>query len=219
MKKQARSEMLEKYQSLPGLSAPKMNPELELPPDLKTKDNYLAFRQRLLSGILASLGHIAENIIKQKDKVNWKEQFEMVIEAGIMAADVMHSQNKSRAGSIMQGASKETKLHLQGTKPDEYLFGSKLVEKTKENKNYGKLFSFNRKTTFKGQSYSTRPLNSYSLQGNRPVPLLTGPTYQQSGYNQTVPQPRTGRTRGGTRSNPRHPTAEHQKPYLKFRKN
>ena len=55
-----------------------MNPELELPPDLKIKDNYLAFRQKLLSGIFASLGHIAENIIKQEDKVNWKEQFEMM---------------------------------------------------------------------------------------------------------------------------------------------
>ena len=54
----------------------------------------------------------------------------------------------------------KTILYLQGTKPDKYVYGSKLVEKTKENKNYVKLFSFNEKTVFKGQSYSTRSFNS-----------------------------------------------------------
>ena len=195
MKKEDRAEILGKYKKLPGLAAPQMNPELKLTKDLKAKNGYLAFRQNIVSSILSSLGLMAENIIKNKEKIDWKEQFQLVIDAGIMAADVMHSQNKSRMGSVMYGATKETRANLQGSKPDEYLFGKKLVEKTKENANHQKLFSFDKKGSNRTQNYTTaKPLNTFRLQGNRS-------NLQPAGYNQTVSQTRAVK---GQRNGPQY---------------
>ena len=97
LKKPDRAELLEKYDGLPGLKAPKINPEIlaTLPKDMKTRDAYVMFRQSLASGALAALGLAAERLTDGKENLDRKSIFRYIIDAGTLIADLMHSQTKS----------------------------------------------------------------------------------------------------------------------------
>ena len=177
LKKEDRELMLEKYPSLEGLNAPKINPEVweEMPKDLRTKDRYVLFRQQLACAALSAVGMITEELIHHKEAMDEKKIFQLALDAGTLLSDLAHSQNKSRSLQVAANSSRETRRVLSDTKPAEYLFGDKLLEKTKEKKDMSKVFIFNSKRpTIKNQSFSYKPLNSLSLQENRPISNQAG---------------------------------------------
>ena len=192
MKKEERTELIEKYGNLKELAVPKINPELEmhLPKSTKTRDNYMHLRQNLASSALSSLGLAATKLIENKENVDRKGLFNIVLDAGTLIADLIHCQTKSRRSFMISTMPKDKREILQATKPDQFLFGEKLSEKFKESKNWENLFLT--KNTSKKPSQQRPALNPIGLQGNRPAPYHAGYNQDQWNYpSRRKPKPPT----------------------------
>ena len=179
IKKEDKENLLGKYQSPGGLEVPKLNPEilLKLPKHSKSRDTHMSTRQQLAGAALAALGSVMTTLIEEMESIDKIQVMEKLHDAGKLMAEIMYSQTKSRKAFIVAGVDKDTKIMLEDTKTEEFLFGKNLSEKFKEAKVMDKVANSMKKQSYKTQGSALtakQPLNSNSLLGKRPFPNQSG---------------------------------------------
>lgn len=211
MQKEEKENILEKYGTPVGVVVPELNREVEkkLPSHAKTRDSLMLKRQRLAAAAFKANGWLLSTFIENKEGVDRLECLERLTDVMKLIAEIMNSQTKSRKALILGGLDKQSKSILEETMADNLLFSKKLSKKVKETKNMDSCPIGPRKSpsqTSRIPFTHRQPLNSYGLQGKRPIQGNIG--RQQGQFNSF-----RGRGRVSFRSNYRNQPFNQRAPY------